>query len=295
MKRTFITCLFCLCGVLCAQRDRFAVAEKQIAALSDTASKSMDVPFKTRCNDSILRIFNAVLADSRSFAYPFADLKYIGCLYAPDSAFRLINWNLACPDGSVSYSCILQTARGPRGTCGVYAFRSTDTLSTNRSGFKKYTDCEWYGALYYAILSQTINHKTCYVLLGTDLNDDYSNRKLIESLYFDESGSPVLGMPVFAMGGKMYNRIVFEYTERAAFVLHFDQTLNMIVFDHLAATNPLQDGNYRYYAPTGLYDGFLSDGKVWTFIPSVNVKNKKIKKKKHSTVIRISTVPAKKS
>ena len=139
------------------------------------------------------------------------------------------------------------------------------------------TNENWYGALYYDILINKKEGKTFYTLLGWDGNNDFTNKKIIEALYFTKSGKPRFSAPVFERNGKKMKRIIFEYSKMASMLLRYDKKYKMIVFDQLVPSEKKYEGQYAYYGPNFLHDAMEYDKKKWVFVTNVEVKNPKRK------------------
>lgn len=227
-----------------------------------------------------------------SFLWPFDSLISIARLYAPDSSFRLFNWNLPKDDGTYSYSGILQ----------MYDVSGNSTLYplTDRSDGVKDLEylitghTEWPGAHYYQIVLNYRQRQPVYTLLGWDGHTPLTTRKTIEILTFDEEGRPVFGAPVFPdyqQGDQ--TRIIFEYSNHASMSLKYDLqtysvpkkgrsakkryktiTTRMIVFDHLEPMDPSLAGQYSFYVPAGnIFDAFVFEDGYWRFHADIDAKN----------------------
>jgi len=221
-------------------------------------------------NKSIENIFDHILTFQESFFYQFDSLKKIGIIYSPDLTFRIICWDIPLSNGLFRYMCYFQKIPDDHQCPEIYKLYDITTLDTSVN-IQKIDIHHWYGALYYSVLANRIQNQTVYTLFGLDMNNDLSNRKIIETMYFSESGSPVFGIPLLFNKKEYKSRLVLEYTKRANISLRFDEHLNMILFDHLAPISPLQAGKYEFYGPDGTFDGFKFVDNKWLFISNVEI------------------------
>jgi hypothetical protein len=130
----------------------------------------------------------------------------------------------------------------------------------------------WFGATYYQIIDSksTIGH--LYVLLGWDGNTIYTSKKIIESLFFTESGRPKFGKTAFITDRTKVKRVIFEYSRMASMMLDYDKNLKMIVMDHLSPSKPMYMGNFQFYGPDLSYDAFKFEDGFWVYYPTIDYK-----------------------
>jgi hypothetical protein len=259
---------------LSAQTDLKKMEERIFSFYDRSLKDSVGLVIK-ECNDSVVSLLKSALTNPLSYTYPFSSLPKIGIISSPDNAFRMFNWNYYDREGICRYCMLIQCDPGKADHCNVIAFQQTGSLRINQSEFIKFNFKEWYGALYYSIIPQKLNSISYYILLGFLPKDDLTNQKVIELMYFDEEGCPVLGMPLISILGKTYCRYIFEFNERVSMTLHYDEKTSMIVFDHLAPNGPQNEGNFSCYGPDGTYDGLLYDEKFWHIVSKVVGKNTK--------------------
>jgi hypothetical protein len=243
--------------------------EERIEHLFERIRSVEDDHTKISLNDSVLILFREILPGKESFRYPFNALKYAGKLYPPDSTFRIINWNLAFSDGTYHYYGFICLEEGTVTELHDHSQEIThpeDTLLTPDN---------WYGALYYCILENRWRNRTWYTLLGIDLHNTLTTRKIIDILSFDKKGNIHFGAPLFDMGDSTLSRVLFEFNARVSMLLHYDEAMEMIVFDHLSPAKPAYKGIYQYYGPDSSYDGFFFFRGMWRLREDLDVRNRK--------------------
>ncbi len=308
-----LVCLFSFLPIhynICiAQPREFIQAEDSLKKYINLVHFGKTDPEKFENNVRFINTLSKVLADERSFKYPFDSLKNVARLYAPDESFRIINWNLALENGTFEYFGFIQVKAGGGLDYRVYELKDKSSEIESPETMLLTND-RWFGALYYKIIPHKVKDKEYYTLLGWDGNNNISKKKLIDVLSFKSSGKPQFGAAVFKKfkDKEKIVRIIFEFSARASMTLRFEkQYLHviaqskdkktskekvreepMIIFDNLVPldsrlnANPADlIGQYQFYVPeTNVLNGFtLKDGK-WYFVRDIDARNVKEPKKK---------------
>ena len=249
-------------------QDDPARAEQRIAQLFEKIRTTEDDAVKISLNDSVRILFREVLPRKEAFLYPFDSLKYTGKLYPPDSTFRIINWNLSFSDGTYRYYGFICQKNGTVTELQDHSADIEHPLDTIL------TPAGWYGALYYRILENKWRNHTWYTLLGIDLHNALATRKVIDVLTFGRHGEIRFGAPIFDMGDSLLTRVIFEFNAQVAMLLHYDEGMEMIVFDHLSPARPDYEGLYQFYGPDSSYDGFFFFKGRWHLRKDLDVRNR---------------------
>ncbi|MCK4661223.1 MAG: hypothetical protein KAT68_00045 [Bacteroidales bacterium] len=280
-----ISILFFLNTLLAQEADILSLKQKEDTLklyFSLIKNSSNDDEIK-EINNNIIKIMENVLTNSLSFDYPFDSLNYMGKLKSPDKLFRIYNWNLNYNDGSYEYFGYIQYYDKKKKEYNNYQLIDLSE-KIDDAEFVMLNYQKWYGALYYKIIPVKFANKKYYTLLGWDGNNDYTNKKIIEILYFSKSGKPYFGKNIFKIKKIRKKRIIFEYANMASMTLRYDDKLKMIVFDHLSPSKPIYKEQYEYYGPDFSYDGlFFKNGK-WNFVSDIDVRNQKVKNKKKKNI-----------
>jgi hypothetical protein len=236
---------------------------KLIAAKTDSS--------KTEINNQIIALFNIALADMNSFGYTFEKIKHISKLNSADGLIRIINWNLPFQNGEFQYFGFIQQRDTVKKVLQLYKLidqsgKIEDPIHAECS------EKNWYGALYYKILTTKWKEITYYTLLGWDGNDNFTNKKLIENFYF-KGENLVFGPPIFKMDKTIQNRLIFEYSKQSKMMLRYDEKLDIIVWDHLAPSQENFTGQYMYYGPDLSQDGIQFIDGYWVLKPNLDLRN----------------------
>ena len=188
--------------------------------------------------------------------------KFVSNISPLDSTFKVYTWQI--DEGhEYRYYGFIQLADGR----WIELIDNQEGLGIN---YDLLNAENWYGVLYYNIYSFHSDNNNYYLLFGYDAKDQFSNRKVIDVLSFDESGNAVLGAPVFVMNEAVrpdeQYRYVIEYDENAFVRLNYDPSLHKIVFDHLIPLGNMNPGqNMETMVPDGSYSGFEFQQGKWIF------------------------------
>lgn len=243
--------------------------ENDLIELFDKMVQETDFDKKGEANHIFAKHFANVLNMDGAFDYPFDSLVNIGKQKSDDNLLRIFTWNLPQPRGYQKYFgfVMLKTPNSVK----------VITLADSRSKFQEPhleqgSPSKWFGALYYKIIVQEFAGSTYYTLLGVDLNNIFSSKRLVEVLYVD-NGELVFGKPIIRFRNQLLSRVIFEYSSRATMVLRWDENYNMIICSHLIPMQPNFAGNYQYYVPDLSYDGFKFNQGYWDYMPDIDVRN----------------------
>lgn len=224
-------------------------------------------------NNHIISYFEKVLKNEDSFYYPFYALKNIGVIQSDDYKLRIITWNLPYNDRTHKYFGFIQYKKSKR-SYQLYELNDNSDKIKNPE-FAVLSNKNWYGALYYKIITNKYRGRVYYTLLGADLNNLLSKKKIIDILYFDKNDSPVFGDKVFKNKNNSVLRIIFEFNGQANMTLTYDEEREMIIYDHLSPSKPSLTGEYEFYGPDFSYDGLKFERGIWNAYLDIDVRNKK--------------------
>lgn len=224
-------------------------------------------------NDKLIYLFSTFLSDNESFNTNFSEIPYINALKSSDNKLNVITWNLAFRDGTFKYFGFLQYKN--RNNVNVFFLQDrkyyNEQISSEentKTGFS--TNSEWYGSLYYEIITKKDNSKTYYTLLGWDGANYKIDRKVIEVLHFSRN-KPVFGGKVFKQDKLVSGRIVYEFANNTYMMMRYSEKMDMIILDHLSPSEEKFVGIYSFYGPDFTYDSFTFQGGRWVLISNIDV------------------------
>jgi hypothetical protein len=220
------------------------------------------------CKKLITTLVKALKIEN-SFQFPFERLKSVSILYPPDSTFRVFTWQLYVDKDDYRYYGAIQM-----NSPALKLFPLIDrSFEVNDVEHEILTPEKWYGALYYNIRQFDTAEGRKYLLFGYDGYTFFNKRKLVDVLTIGP-GKPTFGAPVFVKQDSamevpiVTNRLLMEYSAEASCRMNFDETYDMILYDHLLPMG----GNYGQgmtMVPDGSYEGYQLQNGRWHWVEKV--------------------------
>jgi hypothetical protein len=210
--------------------------------------------------------YSALLSDN-SFEYPFDSLIKIGKIYSPDKRLRIFTWNIPVGLSDNLYYGIIQYYSKIDKRYNL--IRLNDSIDFGQLRMR----APWQETLYFQIIETKQAGQKYYTLLGFNFNTPLSNRKTIDVLSIDNFDKLYFCEKLFHYDEKTFDRLVFEYNEKAVMIVRYDEDKKMIVFDHLAPSRPSMKGKYEFYGPDFTYDGLKFEKGIWVQYSNINITN----------------------
>lgn len=270
MRSFFIILLLVSVINTLAQKQDIKQETDQISKLFDSIVKAKSDAEKIKINKQIINSFSVLLQNKETFEYAFIELKFVSKLISEDDKIKIYTWNIPYENGEFEYFGFIQL----RKASGIELIELKDKSDKIKQAENKTLSANnWYGALYYKIISKSYKGKTYYTLLAWDGNDNFTNKKIIEILSLKnqklEFGSPIIKM----QNNELKKRLIFEYSEQAKMMLRYDEKIKMIVFDHLAPEQKKFKGQYMYYGPDLSQDGLIFENGFWVLKENLDLRN----------------------
>ncbi len=238
--------------------------EDTLRMLGDSLALSKDWSIREHAAVQMVRTLVKTLKPDNSFYFPLDSQTMINVLYPENNAFRIFTFPLKLKDNTYRYYGAIQMHNTK---LTLFPMIDMSLFVKNAEAAALNAD-NWYGAYYYNMHEIKNGVQTYYLLFGWDGVDDFSTRKIADVLWFDESGAPQFGLPVFYMSDTLTKqRVLIEYKDDASPTMNYDPEYDMIIFDYLRPENPMSEGIYMTYIPDGTYQGFKFDKKsgMWIF------------------------------
>jgi hypothetical protein len=253
-----------------------AIQENLIVEQLQSFNRRSTHQYNRAVNDSVLNLITRLANMKESISYDFSNLKNnMTVLSSPDKKFVLYNWNYVNNKNEYFYYAILQVLSKDKNIHIVH-LKDSGNIEPNLE-YKTLTQNDWTGVAYYDMIMRKTKERTYYTLLGWDGRDLFTNRKVIDVLYFENDTSPMFGSPIFNVEkgklSKNKSRIIFTYSYKTNITLVYNNKLDMIVFDHVSPTSPKYEGHYEYYGADFSYDGLDFRDNEWFLVEDVDVKN----------------------
>ena len=230
------------------------------------------LPEDRMISDSIFtRTLVRALQVKHSFFYPFDSVLGVSKLYAPDSSFRIITWNINFDDYYARQKGAIQM-RTADGKLKLFPLRDVSEFTANPLDSQRNAS-NWIGAMYYNMVKHTYGGKNYYTLFGFDNNSAQSSMKWIEVLSFNSKGEPVFGGPFFtyqkdSIKKKPEYRFGIEFKKGTRVLLDYVPDEEMILVDHLISESDQPELKWTYI-PDGDYEGFKWENGKWVHIDKV--------------------------
>lgn len=268
----------------------FSFEEDSLGILFDSISKTDNDEVKVKLNELALQLIEDMLYDDHSFNYSYDSLKNIGILKSDDELLRIYTWNMLMSDYSNQYFGFIQYFNKHDKEYTIFPLIDMSAEIENPERVTLTHD-KWYGALYYSIIETKGKRHKYYTLLGWDGNNELTSKKIIDVLYFTQSGKPRFGTNIFYItkgDGRRrikhrqnrQKRIIFEFSSNVVMALRYEKKTKMIVFDHLSPSENHLQGNFQYYGPDWSYDALKFHKGKWQYYIDIDPRNPKPKSDK---------------
>jgi len=260
-----------LMSMLAAGVVRGQWREDSLRLQADRILNGRDAGERFRADSLFTRTLVRALRTPHSFHHPFDSLTTVSRVYAPDSSFRILTWQVMRDEQVFRRHGAIQV-RTADGSLKLFPLIDRSGLITRRADTVTSADW-WIGALYYRIVRTVYAGRSYYTLLGYDEHSLRSTRKVIDVLSFDAQGRPVFGAPVFASPKKagwlpVQTRFWIEFKKAGNARLQYDEELGLILFEHLVSESNEPDKPWTLI-PDGDYEGFRWVGGRWVYIEKV--------------------------
>jgi len=259
----------------------FWSVELSIQQLFREIRETKDDSLAIKLHRQIEDVLAETLVIPESYQYKFDSLRMMGRVFAPHKDFCIFNWNHSSLDGTYRYFALI-VLPGKKGEANRVIRLKETTESIFRPDQQILGTNQWIGCLYYKITPKKRGKdgKRYYTLLGLDMNNLKTKKKIIEILSFDPNGTPQFGAPIIELNGWTKHRAIFEFSAQQSMYLEYNRCKRRIEMDHLAPLMPYLVGEYEYYEPDLYRDALKFKGGRWKHIKDIQKppKSKKLKK-----------------
>jgi len=227
---------------------------------------------RTANNQIFTYLLKEALQLPNSFEYPFDSLKNVSVRKSDDNVIKSYTWTR--PEvGSNNYSFFgfIQVNNKKKKLTTLIELEDKHE-EIQRPETQRLDAKNWYGSLYYQILTDKYRKKTTYTLIGWHGNNRKSTKKVIDVLNLNNNRIS-FGAPVFKVGNKTQSRMIYEYNAQAVMSLKFEDRKNMIVMDHLSPASPALAKLPESYGPDFTYDAFRFKKGKWHFQRNIDINN----------------------
>ncbi|MDW8133469.1 MAG: hypothetical protein RMJ66_00225 [Bacteroidia bacterium] len=267
--------------------------ERRLAHLGQIILHHDSLPLKDSLNRLFLQLWHEVFSHPEAFGYPFDSVVTVSDLCPPDSAFRIITWQIV--DFSHRrhryYGILVRRWREHKKApwkVRVFELKALPNI-LEQEDIERCTlsPTEWVGALYYhprysthGVLRYTSTalvprgtkrvreSMVYYVLLGWNGYDHKRNFKVIETVFFDPKNpsQAYFGVPIIYAGAVPKMRLLLEYAETTPLSLNLGwyvkrvgakKRYTAIIFDHISYSSRskrMYEDARPFFGADGTYD-----------------------------------------
>ncbi|RLE05630.1 MAG: hypothetical protein DRJ13_01670 [Bacteroidetes bacterium] len=205
-----------------------------------------------------------------SMDFPWMRLDKIGIITSEDNRLRIFTWHIMDDFDHYRYFGFIQVGM-KKGKSRLYELKDNNKLQRGVMKLDQSRE-DWYGKLYYQVLTNQYKRKTYYTLLGMDFNSSRSIIKSVEVIALQRN-APHFERSLFFNGRDKVDRLVLEYSSQVAISVRYDQGTDMITFDHLVPFHPIYENNFEFYGPDGSIDGLEFSGGIWNYQDDIDARN----------------------
>lgn len=222
-------------------------------------------------DSAFTKVLVRALLVKNSFYYPFDSVLGISKIYAPDTTFRIITWNLTYDDYYSRQRGAIQM-RTADGSLKLFPLRDFSEFTAKPEDSVRSRN-NWIGAMYYNMIKTQHKGKNYYTLFGFDPNSAQSSMKWIEVLTFNERREPVFGGPFFtyeldSIPKQPKYRFGIEFKKGARVLVNYIPEEEMILVDHLISETDQPELPWTFI-PDGDQEGFKWENGKWVHINKV--------------------------
>jgi len=252
----------------------FAQENKDLAELKVLFDKlyfASNDSVKLEVNKKIKTELKQYISIKRDYTVDFETIRNLKTIKSDDKDIFIFTWAVKLKNENFKYFGFIKYYINSIGEYYIDELIDNKTINTANEQ-DRFNSKNWYGAVYYKIISKKYKKKRTYLLLAWDANDDFTNKKIIDILSINEDDEvPVFGKNIINYNGKNITRLVFEYGERVAMTLTYDTKLKMVIWDHLSPSKQEFKGIYKYYGPDLSFDALQFEKGFWKYIPDIEL------------------------
>jgi hypothetical protein len=244
--------------------------EQQLAKIGPIILNHEDMALKDSLNKEFLALWLKAFSVPEAFSYPFDSVVTVSDLCPPDSAFRILTWQIVDFEERDHYYYGIVVRRWRKDKKSPWQVRAyvlkeiPEVLQEDDIEQRTLDHTQWVGALYYhpryskhGVLRyegwvkvprgrKIVKEKLVYyVLLGWNGYDKRRNFKVIETVFFDprQPEKVFFGAPVIYSGPVPKMRVILPYSETTPLSLNKGwfvpkqgsrRQIEAIVFDHVS-------------------------------------------------------------
>ena len=249
--------------------------EDTLSSIAHTMMFNKNEKIREEANNGFTTELLEILQYPNSYNYPFDSLKTISILQPEDKKFKLFNWILRKDDGRIEYyGYIVLPSKDNKKNKII----KLNNVSNNINENQIFKNDNWYGALYYKIISPKKKKNKYYTILGWDGNYEEKTQKIIDVIEINDKEA-IFGKDIFIKNEIKTFRVLIDYNKNTSVSVNYDNDKKRIVFDNLVPLKESYKEYNAYFVPDGSFNCFQYKNGKWIFYEDVDVRNKNISEK----------------
>lgn len=291
-----------------AEEDSTAL---RLAELNRLFAKIYTCPAEHRWNasDSFRSLAQETLELYQDRDFPFEKVRNLNYFKGQEGEFRLLNWGVPDPDGTVSYKALVLARRATKNDYVLYDLNDMSLYQPFPEQLGSTAE-NWWGAFYYECIAHKVGNRTYYTFLGWNSGQELYQQSVIEVMWIKPDGQLQFGASLFSNKGRVpgsaridksrkdseLKRVVFRFGKKTGMILRYDcqaylqknhqgkkkeKKANMIIFDRLMPQQTAMADDYAYYVPEGgVYQAYVFENGKWRLHEEIIARNPDPKKRK---------------
>lgn len=237
-----------------------ALTAQSLSFYGDVMLSARDSDHRQYAAEQFYDMFVTQLEQSGSFSDAFDNISGMSKVYASDSTYRILTWQIDQGEGKYKYFGAFQWADGRYSLLG-----KTGRGNSAIDPYESVPWTEWSGGLVYDLF--IVGDQT-YVFTFRQV-DQFTKVKTCEVI--DVSKDQIrLGLPLFAEGSdEKSTRLIMQYSADANATLTYESKNNRIVYDNMATVMGRLEGQGPTQVPDGSYRASEYRNGSWQLIDDV--------------------------
>ncbi|HNT80592.1 MAG TPA: hypothetical protein PKH65_07920 [Bacteroidia bacterium] len=220
-------------------------------------------------------LLSAELKLQKQFDHSFDSVKNLSILTSDDQRLRVLTYMLPHTlQNQFQYFGFVQINDHKKKQIHTIQLKPIQYDTLQNISRQKIDARQWYGCLYYSLITKKYKRNYTYTLIGYQPNNRLTTRKIIDIISI-KGNSFTLGKPIFVDGKKFFYRKVYEYNAQASMLLRYDPAYKMIMMDDIIPDNTAHQGNYLMYGPNFKYNAYRFKKGKWFLQKDVDARNTK--------------------
>lgn len=256
----------CLLSFMTYSQVDMAKVESNLAYHADVMINAMEVQHRVKACSAFQKDFEAMLATPGSYDYSFDAIKWISRMQSDDQSYKIYTWVVEDEEGiSTPYGYV-------QFEDGTYIQLRDQSNFTADTEYELNDDQSWYGAVYYKVMPlESGMGKTDMLLFGYRQISKFDKIKILDVISVDDSKQITFGKEIFVKEiedsrDEVRTRLLLTYSSDASVSLNYNESMAMIVHDHLIARMGRLPGQGPTNLPDGSYVGYKQDGDRYLYV-----------------------------